>query len=69
MWIITGTEIESIKMALETKMDKKLVLLKFSTLLLPYIVPVKSRVKISQNFVASSEYMNFNQPESIPGNL
>ena len=39
------------------------------TLLLPYIVPVKSRVKISQNFVASSEYMNFNQPESIPGNL
>ena len=30
------------------------------TLLLPYVVPVKSKVKISQNFVAFSEYMNFN---------
>ena len=29
------------------------------TLLLSYIVPVKSKVKISQNFVAFSEYMNF----------
>ena len=24
-----------------------------------YLVPVKSKVKISQNFVAFSEYMNF----------
>ena len=24
-----------------------------------YVVPVKSKVKISQNFVAFSEYMNF----------
>ena len=31
------------------------------TLLFPYAVPVKSRVKISQNFVAFSEYMNFNR--------
>ena len=31
------------------------------TLLLSYAVPVKSKVKISQNFVAFSEYMNFNQ--------
>ena len=31
-----------------------------STLLLSYVVPVKSKVDISQNFVASSEYMNFN---------
>ena len=30
------------------------------TLLLSYVVPVKSKVKISQNFVAFSEYMNFN---------
>ena len=30
------------------------------TLLLSYLVPVKSKVKISQNFVAFSEYMNFN---------
>ena len=29
------------------------------TLLLSYIVPVKSKVKISQNSVAFSEYMNF----------
>ena len=28
-------------------------------LLLSYVVPVKSKVKISQNFVAFSEYMNF----------
>ena len=31
-----------------------------SPLLLSYVVPVKSKVEISQNFVASSEYMNFN---------
>ena len=30
------------------------------TLLLSYGVPVKSKVKISQNFVIFSEYMNFN---------
>ena len=29
------------------------------TLLLSYVVPVKSKVMISQNFVAFSEYMNF----------
>ena len=29
------------------------------TLLLSYVVPVKSKVKILQNFVAFSEYMNF----------
>ena len=29
------------------------------TLLLSYVVPVKSKVKISQNFVAFSEYLNF----------
>ena len=32
---------------------------KISTLLLSYVVPVKSKVEISQNFVAFSEYMNF----------
>ena len=32
----------------------------FSTLLLPHKVPVKSKVEISQNFVAFSEYTNFN---------
>ena len=29
-------------------------------LVLSYVVPVKSKVKISQNFVVFSEYMNFN---------
>ena len=29
------------------------------TLFLSYVVPVKSKVKISQNFVAFLEYMNF----------
>ena len=29
------------------------------TLFLSYVVPVKSKVKISQNYVAFSEYMNF----------
>ena len=30
-----------------------------STLLLSYVVPVKNKVEISQNFVAFSEYMSF----------
>ena len=30
-----------------------------STLLLSYVVPVKRKGEISQNFVAFSEYMNF----------
>ena len=29
------------------------------TLLLSYVVPVKSKMKISENFVAFSEYVNF----------
>ena len=32
---------------------------KISTLLLSYVVPVKSKVEILQHFVAFSEYMNF----------
>ena len=55
-----------------TRMKKYSYLLKFiysekatkfceiSTLLLSYVVPVKSKVEILQNFVAFSEYMNFN---------
>ena len=34
---------------------------KILTLLLFYVVPVKSKVKISPNFVAFSEYMKFIQ--------
>ena len=30
------------------------------TLILSYVVSVKNKVKISQNFVAFSEYMSFN---------
>ena len=36
-----------------------------SPLLLPYVVPVKSKGKISQNFVAFSEYMNFMHQRAI----
>ena len=32
-----------------------------STLLLSYVVPVNSKVEISQNLVAFSEYMNFTE--------
>ena len=34
---------------------------KIYTLLLSYVVPVKSKVEISQNFLAFSEYMYFNK--------
>ena len=36
------------------------------TLLLSYVVPVKGKVKISQNFVAFSEYMNFKYVVATP---
>ena len=36
-----------------------------STLLLYYAVPVKSKVEISQNFVAFSEYMNYKKMFTI----
>ena len=36
-----------------------------STLLFSYVVPVKSKVEISQNFVAFSEYMNFNSVQFL----
>ena len=34
------------------------------TLLLSYVLPVKCKVKILQNFVALSEYMNFKPPDA-----
>ena len=55
------------------RLSKKLYVLKFiysekttkfceiSTVDLSYVVPVKSTVEISQNFVAFSDYMNFTQ--------
>ena len=39
--------------------EKAIKLCEIFTLLLSNVVPVKSKVKISQNFVAFSEYMNF----------
>ena len=36
-----------------------------STSLLSYVVPVKSKVEISQNFMAFSEYMNFTKNKNI----
>ena len=39
--------------------DKATKFCKISTLLLSYVALVKSKVEISQNFVAFSEYMNF----------
>ena len=39
--------------------EKAAKVFKFSTLLLSYVVPVKSKMEISQNVVAFSEYVNF----------
>ena len=36
---------------------------------LPYVVPVKSKMKILQNFVAFSEYMNFTNKDFFLHNL
>ena len=41
--------------------DKATNFCKISTLLLSHVVPAKSKVQILQNFVAFSEYMNFNK--------
>ena len=39
--------------------EKATKIFEIFTLLLSYVAAVKSKVKISQNFVAFSEYMNF----------
>ena len=39
------------------------------TLLLSYVVPVKSKAKISQKFLAFSEYMNCNRKISFVNNV
>ena len=36
---------------------------------LSYVVPVKSKLKISKNFVAFSEYMNFIQEMKVEGKM
>ena len=52
------SEIAASKVHIEQEKATKFC--KIFTLLLSYLVPVKSEVEISQNFVAISEYMNFN---------
>ena len=44
-----------------TYSEKATKFCKISTLLLSYVVPVKSKVKISQNFAAFSEYMKLQE--------
>ena len=39
--------------------EKATKVCEFSTLLLSYVVPDKSKLEISKNFVAFAEYMNF----------
>ena len=41
--------------------EKATIFCKIFTLLLSYVVPVKNKVKILQNFVAFSEYNDFNR--------
>ena len=47
--------------------EKAIKFYEMSTLLLSYVEPVKSMVEISLNFVAFSEYMNFNPGTDHPG--
>ena len=46
--------------------EKAAKLCEIFTLLLSYLVPVKSKVTISQHFVALSEYMNFKTALCLP---
>ena len=39
--------------------EKAAKVCKIATLILSYVVPVKSKVEILQNFVTFSQYMNF----------
>ena len=39
--------------------EKATKFFEISTLLLCYVVPIKSKLEISQNFVSFSEYVNF----------
>ena len=43
--------------------EKAIEFCEISTLLLSYVVPVKSKLEIFQNFVAFSECMNFNRKQ------
>ena len=55
MWVNDNIKVH-VKFIYSEKVTK---FCEISTLLLSYVVPVKSKGKISQNFVTFSEYMNF----------
>ena len=55
----SGIILEFVKYIKFIYSEKATKFCEISTLLLSYVVPVKSKVEISQNFVAFSEYMNF----------
>ena len=45
--------------------EKAINLCEISTVDLSYVVTIKSTVEISKNFVAFSEYMNFNSVDNL----
>ena len=57
LWDIAQENLVYIKFLYSEKSTK---FWEISTLLLSYVVPVKSKVETSINFLALSEYMNFN---------
>ena len=61
MVIVKGKQVFFLKFIYSEKATK---FCEISILLLSYVVPVKNKVEISQNFVAFSEYMNFTKMES-----
>ena len=59
-----STQIKDIELKLIYS-EKATKICEISTLLLSYVVPVKSKVEISQNFVAISEYWNFKDQDLL----
>ena len=59
-------QIENVTSIIESEKATKFC--EISTVDLSYVVPVKSTVEISQNFVAFSEYMNFTKGYVIYAN-
>ena len=57
---LTKIKIKALKIVKFIYSEKATKFCEISTLLLSYVVLVKCKVEISQNFVVFSEYMNFN---------
>ena len=60
--LILNVKKEKVKFIYSEKATKFCEIL---TLFLSYVVPVKSKVEISQNFVTFSKYLNFNILQNI----